>query len=58
MSKKSSDAANRKGEQDYKRSGGIAKGPLTEFFHPTYSPPKGKESEYKAGWKNAKKQSK
>jgi hypothetical protein len=57
MWNKSSDIANRKGEQDCERSGGIARDPLTEIFHPTHNPPKGKESEYMAGWNNARKQS-
>jgi hypothetical protein len=52
-------AAHDKGEKDFKKSGGQANpNPLTELFHPTYAPPKGREKEYKAGWSNAKKQSK
>lgn len=48
-----------KGEKDFKKSGGQAKtNPITEFVHPTYNPPSGREKEYKSGWENAKKQKK
>ena len=50
--------AHNKGEQDYKKSGGIASNPITELFHPTYNPPSGGEEKYGEGWDNAKKQSK
>jgi len=58
MSQKSSDDAFAKGQQDYARSGGVASGPLTEAFHPTYRPPSKNEDEYKSGWNNAKNQGK
>lgn len=49
--------AHNKGEKDFKKSGGLANlNPITEIFHPTYSPPSGQEKSYKAGWDNAKKQ--
>jgi len=51
--------AHNKGEQDLKESGGLANpNPITEFFHPTYNPPKGCEKEYEQGWDNAKNQKK
>jgi hypothetical protein len=57
MSQKGADDAHAKGQEDFTRSGGIASNPLTEAFHPTYNPPSKYEDEYKAGWENAKKQS-
>lgn len=52
-------AAHNKGEKDFKKSGGqVNSNPITEFFHPTYNPPSGREKDYKAGWSNAKKQKK
>ena len=50
--------AHTKGERDYKKSGGVASNPITEFFHPTYNPPSGYKKDYDKGWKNAKKQDK
>jgi hypothetical protein len=49
--------AHNKGQEDYKRSGGMASSnPLTELVHPTYDPPSGHEKSYGEGWSNAKSQ--
>ena len=50
--------AHNKGERDFRKSGGVASDPITEFFHPTYDPPSGYEEEYKKGWNHAKSQKK
>jgi hypothetical protein len=49
--------AHTKGQKDYSRSGGVAKGPISEMFNPTYNPPNNYPSirkAYKDGWNNAK----
>ncbi len=61
MSKESEEKtwAHNKGERDYKKCDGLAdSNPLTELFHPSYTPPSGRKSEYDSGWRNAEKQHK
>ncbi len=48
--------AHNKGEKDFKKCDGLAdSNPLTELFHPSYDPPKGRKSEYDSGWRTAEK---
>lgn len=48
-----------KGYNDYKKRGGqVNSNPLTELFHPSYTPPAKHQEAYKAGWERAKQEKK